>query len=294
VAFSTDVAPGAAIAQQAFGHDLVVWRTTDGSVRVQDAVCPHLGAHLGHGGRVEGDSIQCPFHGWRYDDAGVCVSAPHAAQPPRVCVPTWPVVEQDGVVLAWNDSAGREPSWSMPAFGDADDAEENPWTDDVVGSWRIRSHPQEVCENSADVAHFQFVHRSQFMAVVDGPSVDGPVLRTTIAPRDGSSGMAPLVGEVHGPGLVLAFGGGDGYSGLYRLYVTPIDGEHVELRGMVRVQTDEVRRQELHRLMADAVFAEWEADVPIWEHKAHIARPPLLPYERAILTFRRWYGQFYD
>ncbi|MEU8891891.1 Rieske 2Fe-2S domain-containing protein [Streptomyces sp. NPDC048442] len=38
---------------------------TEGAVRVFDADCPHRGAHLGHGGRLDGDCLVCPFHGRR-------------------------------------------------------------------------------------------------------------------------------------------------------------------------------------------------------------------------------------
>ncbi|GLW49152.1 hypothetical protein Stsp02_48130 [Streptomyces sp. NBRC 14336] len=38
---------------------------SDGGLRVYDADCPHRGAHLGHGGRVEGGCLVCPFHGRR-------------------------------------------------------------------------------------------------------------------------------------------------------------------------------------------------------------------------------------
>jgi hypothetical protein len=34
-------------------------------VRAVDAICPHRGAHLGHGGRLHDDSIVCPFHGYQ-------------------------------------------------------------------------------------------------------------------------------------------------------------------------------------------------------------------------------------
>lgn len=34
-------------------------------VRVFDANCPHRGAHLGHGGVLAGDCVECPFHGRR-------------------------------------------------------------------------------------------------------------------------------------------------------------------------------------------------------------------------------------
>ena len=60
----------------AFGNDLVAFRSTAGKVTVLDAYCPHLGAHLGYGGRVIGDTVNCPFHGWVFNQSGDCVDIP--------------------------------------------------------------------------------------------------------------------------------------------------------------------------------------------------------------------------
>ena len=60
----------------AFGNDLVAFRSTAGKVTVLDAYCPHLGAHLGYGGRVINDKINCPFHGWIFNESGDCVHIP--------------------------------------------------------------------------------------------------------------------------------------------------------------------------------------------------------------------------
>ena len=60
----------------AFGNDLVAFRSTAGKVTVLDAYCPHLGAHLGYGGRVINDTVNCPFHGWIFNQSGDCVHIP--------------------------------------------------------------------------------------------------------------------------------------------------------------------------------------------------------------------------
>ncbi|MCA9575200.1 MAG: Rieske 2Fe-2S domain-containing protein, partial [Myxococcales bacterium] len=49
-----------------FGKDLVLYRTESGEAVMLDAFCPHLGAHLGHGGKVKGENIECPFHAWQF------------------------------------------------------------------------------------------------------------------------------------------------------------------------------------------------------------------------------------
>ncbi|WP_428103479.1 Rieske 2Fe-2S domain-containing protein [Candidatus Rariloculus sp.] len=46
------------------------------------AFCPHLGANLSYG-RVRGDCIKCPFHGWRFTDQGRVASIPCSDRPPR-------------------------------------------------------------------------------------------------------------------------------------------------------------------------------------------------------------------
>src|SRR3954470_15959671 len=62
-----------------FDTPLVAFRTEAGALHLSDAVCPHLGAHLGYGGIVEGDCIVCPFHGWKWDSEGRNVDIPYSA-----------------------------------------------------------------------------------------------------------------------------------------------------------------------------------------------------------------------
>ena len=57
------------------GRELVLYRGQDGTARALDAHCAHMGAHLATG-RVEGDTLRCFFHRWRYDGAGHCVEVP--------------------------------------------------------------------------------------------------------------------------------------------------------------------------------------------------------------------------
>ena len=63
VAYQDEVPPGVAPLDVG-GRRLMTVREDD-RVRVFDADCPHRGAHLGHGGRVVGDCVECPFHGRR-------------------------------------------------------------------------------------------------------------------------------------------------------------------------------------------------------------------------------------
>ena len=76
--YSAELPPGEVKPLHYFGENLVLFRTESGVPAVLDAYCPHLGAHLGHGGKVQQESVACPFHGWRFNPAGECVEVPYA------------------------------------------------------------------------------------------------------------------------------------------------------------------------------------------------------------------------
>ena len=81
VAEAKDLLPGEVRSLYLFGRDLVLYRTAGGVPRMVDAHCPHLGAHLGVGGKVEGECLQCPFHGWSFGEDGQCVDIPYSDSP---------------------------------------------------------------------------------------------------------------------------------------------------------------------------------------------------------------------
>src|SRR5687768_16773481 len=114
VAWSSELLPGAVKPLVYFGKALVLFRTEQGVATLLDAHCPHLGAHLGYGGKVQGESLVCPFHAWRYDTAGQCVEVPYATKiPPRAQVACWPIVEKNGVIMAWYDADKAPPAWEI-------------------------------------------------------------------------------------------------------------------------------------------------------------------------------------
>jgi len=300
VASSDTLTPGEVRPVRYFGEELVLFRTQSGEARLFDAYCPHLGAHLGHGGEVLGSELVCPFHGWRFDGDGACTAMPYGKRIPATArTRPWTLREQNGVILAWHSTAGDSPDWEMPVFDDSN------WTPCVSRSWLIRGHTQEVCENTADLGHFRFIHQTHVMKALSEPKLDGPFfslpmeadpealvpeLRKEDPPTEGT-------GYCFGPGLTAAdiTLKGSGLEAMQRLYVTPVDDEHIELRGVVTVGklADPEATEAYAKGLAEAVFAQWEADVPIWEHKVYRKTPALNDYESAIATFRRWYAQFY-
>ena len=90
VSRSHELQVGEVKAVQAFDRELVLYRTRSGVPVLQDTYCPHLGANLAVGGRVVGESIRCPFHGWRFSAQGKCEEIPYCEEiPERARLRTW-------------------------------------------------------------------------------------------------------------------------------------------------------------------------------------------------------------
>jgi 3-ketosteroid 9alpha-monooxygenase subunit A len=111
---SAELAPGDLRPLRHSGRDLLLFRTERGIAVVTGAHCPHAFAYMGDGGWVQGETIVCPFHQWRYDADGICVNAPYRPGLPKPRLRAWPVVERGGRIFAWHDPAGGAPSSEPP------------------------------------------------------------------------------------------------------------------------------------------------------------------------------------
>lgn len=142
------------IARRLHGRSLVVFRDGNGVARVLDGLCPHRGAALARG-RVVGNCIECPYHGWQFDGAGNCqlVPAGNLKQriPPQFHTASFPVVEQQGLI--WT-TLGTPVTPVPPRFDVLDDPKLATVcyvsTQPVTFDWWI--------DNTLDFAHIPYVH----------------------------------------------------------------------------------------------------------------------------------------
>ena len=67
ISYSDELKAGEVKPLRYFNRELALWRGEDGTPRMVDAYCRHLGAHMGHAGRVQGNDLECPFHAWQYN-----------------------------------------------------------------------------------------------------------------------------------------------------------------------------------------------------------------------------------
>lgn len=306
LAYSRDLQPGDVKPLKYFGRDLVMFRTESGAPKVLNAFCPHLGAHLGHGGLVHGENIACPFHGWQFDGDGYCQDVPYATNmPPKVkdrqTIASYPVLERNAMIWAWYHPDNIAPTFDVEEIAEIG-AED--YTDIDVYDWEINTIVQETGENGADVAHFMYVHSAQEMPVGE-VSMDGIKRHTRIknkVPRINDTGEFDEGGDwefIHvdstnvGPGQTI-----QRISRAFEVVmmgtITPIDDQNVHLRftfTMPNSQTD------MNKVLADAtrdnVVGGVEQDIPIWQNKSYVEDPILCDGDGPIAKYRKWFRQFY-
>jgi phenylpropionate dioxygenase-like ring-hydroxylating dioxygenase large terminal subunit len=313
VAKSDDVPVGKVKPVTMMGRELVVFRTDDGAVHVTNAHCPHFGVHLGHGGRIKGDCIRCPFHGWEFRASdGECQRIPAGDLPPRKArLVRWDTHEIAGLILTWFHEEDVAPDWRVSDFPDLDDQPYSEWAD---YEWTIKARIQDLSENDSDVSHAPALH-----GFVDDPAeidlqVEGAECHWRLRARLHYSAFGvpkwmPLLGRdfatdilVRRSGLCLGWirqstrmPGGFPFNTQTLAVTTPIDETHVRL--LLRHRVARTRLPPLTAVMLRAYASMFnrtlEEDIVIWENKIYRMRPAASKSDAPILQFRKWTRQFY-
>jgi len=295
VAETPDIEVGDAKAAFYFDSHLVVWRDDTGEAHVQDAFCPHLGAHLGHGGLVDNCQIVCPFHGWKFDAEGANSEIPYSERINRSAkLRTYPVSERNGFIYAWYHPHEEPPTYEIPVV-------EEILTDDFSGPNKtnhvVETGIQEMAENGVDSAHFRYVHNVDEVPVIERYDIEGH--RTIMeskqrfpTPRGVVDGRIDATAE--GPGVSIVR-----FSGIIDTILvtasTPIRSDQTQTRFhfYVRNLGDAATNSSVGKAFAAEVDKQFIEDMPIWEHKAHLVRPALADTDGPFMKFRKWYSQFY-
>jgi nitrite reductase/ring-hydroxylating ferredoxin subunit len=266
-----------------FGRELVLFRTEAGVPRLVNAYCAHLGANLAVGGRVEGDGIRCPFHGWCYDGgSGRCTDIPYTESdriPTRAQIRAFPTVERNQMIWAWHHLEGKDPFYEVP---DVPEFSDETWSEPSCREFTIATCCQEMAENNHDFAHFKYVHGSDDIPWDTQAIVSDQPYKRAEAPNG-------FVRESFGLGLgVLRMPG----AFTFISSTTPVDEEHVHVRWIFvtpRASGDGASEQ-----LGDLFLTGVSQDIPIWENKAYMERPVLAKEEAGILEHRKWCQQFYS
>ena len=122
-ALSSELKPGKLQRYELLGEPVLLGRTHRGDVYALRDICPHRAAPLS-AGRLVGDTVECPYHGWRFRTDGACMAIPslvdeQAIDVSRIKVRRYPAAESQGMVFVWISGDPRfdgEPPISPPVF----------------------------------------------------------------------------------------------------------------------------------------------------------------------------------
>jgi 3-ketosteroid 9alpha-monooxygenase subunit A len=322
--FSRELAVGDVKQLHYFDQDFVIYRGESGQAAILDAFCPHLGANLASGGgRLRGDNLACPFHGWTFAPDGQCVDIPYASKIPDKAVNAlkgWPVLEKNGFIALWYDPEGNPPEDYLPDITQWGEGPEH-WGDWQFQRSRIRARACDVIENIVDIAHFPHVHGgkvqsfenkfgdrtvTQISKVQNDP--DAQMVIPPNLPFDILEARAQSVGDdadawgdatYHGPSIMYYYtesrSSRISYQSWWVNYHIPVNSEELDLCSAVIVNslTDEPLPREFVDLYPQSAHAAFGMDVEIWKDKIYQAEPILCDGDGPINKLRRWYEQYY-
>ncbi|MEM9069400.1 MAG: aromatic ring-hydroxylating dioxygenase subunit alpha [Myxococcota bacterium] len=190
------------IARTILGIPLVLYRGDDGVSALLDR-CPHRNVPLSLG-RVEQGTLQCGYHGWRFDGSGACVEVPGLCGAGNKGtgrrVDAFPTREEDGFIWVYA-TAGPRPERDPYRFPHLRD----PAYTTVRQTLDVDGTLHAAAENALDVLHTHFLHRGLFRSEGERNEIEVVVRRWPDRVE------AQYIGEPRPEGLigrVLAPGGG--------------------------------------------------------------------------------------
>jgi nitrite reductase/ring-hydroxylating ferredoxin subunit len=260
-----------------------------------DAVCPHRGAHLGYGGRVEGETIVCPFHGRRI--------ALGCRDDQAYCVRRYRTLTAGGLVFVLLD---EHHEYGLTSFLQTLDA-----THVFVPGFALKTHAPAaiVVENGFDPRHFQSVHGLQSAPTLMMSSGEqGELLMEGTfhadafnaawhGESDGDDARFGFLARIYSPNLCISRLG-DGESEHYVISgASPDDDGTATIRVSVAVAADATGRPPsetaIRALLRDSRLA-YEQDLMIWEHRVHDAPERLAADDQLILAYYDFCSRFLE
>jgi phenylpropionate dioxygenase-like ring-hydroxylating dioxygenase large terminal subunit len=114
---SSELAPCSLKGTVLLGLPILVCKTSQGAVAAMRDICPHRGMPLSFG-KMEGDCVECAYHGWQFDQAGRCRKIPALVQNSpiqvdKIGITTYACRERDGYVWVFVPDP-QQPNQTIP------------------------------------------------------------------------------------------------------------------------------------------------------------------------------------
>jgi len=153
VAYAPDLPAGKPLAVRLLDEEIVLWRV-NGRTHAWRDLCAHRGTKLSLG-KIENQTLICPYHGWVYNEEGRCTRFPaHPEQKPPATARATVYQIQERYNWVWicpgipTGEIPDFPQWGQPGFHLVH-----------CGPYTIQASGPRAIENFLDVTHFPFVHQ---------------------------------------------------------------------------------------------------------------------------------------
>lgn len=156
VAWSREIGRGKTIGTRYAGQPIALVRPEDGSLFALEDRCAHRQVPLSRG-KVQGEAVQCCYHGWAYGRSGRCIDVPYLGKGKLPNgVRTYPCREQAGLVFIFPGDPAKAETTPLPDLSrSVDPAYKTRRFGRPVGC-----HYSFMHENLMDMNH-QFMHMKQ-------------------------------------------------------------------------------------------------------------------------------------
>jgi phenylpropionate dioxygenase-like ring-hydroxylating dioxygenase large terminal subunit len=137
-------------------EQILMFRTSSGEIAAIEDRCPHRFVPLSMGRRI-GDTVQCAYHGLRFDGTGACVEAPNDddSQKARACIKSYTAVERYAVVWLWLGDAKLADPAKIPDFSFLSNREK---FGVCQGYTHLKGNYQLIADNLLDLSHVHYLH----------------------------------------------------------------------------------------------------------------------------------------
>jgi phenylpropionate dioxygenase-like ring-hydroxylating dioxygenase large terminal subunit len=162
-ALGAAVKAGAMARVEIMGEPVLIGRSRAGAVFALRDICPHRAAPLSAGRLTKeadgAESVECPYHGWRYDLGGACRAIPSLVEEQefdvgRIRVRRYPAAESQGLVFVWMGEPGSEPDQPPPVFPGVVGGKPR-----IVERMDFEAHIDHAVVGLMDPAHGPYVHQ---------------------------------------------------------------------------------------------------------------------------------------
>ena len=289
-----------------FGQDFALYRGESGIPVMLDAYCAHMGTHITasqsamivqNGEQIEGDSIRCPYHGWRYGPDGQLNDIPYhdGPCPKSAAIKSYHVKDVMGCVMIWWDPEGGEPDYPAPKLAEWDDPSWVHWELDHLGE--IELHGQEILDNMADAQHLGPTHGAPC------EYFENEIENHLCIQRQGGfhqvyNSMLTTTTWYTGPGILLSKQEFGDVLTFELIANTPVDDGVSKVWHAALAQAQNIPHSEEDIATAKGIQAgaldAFAADFDVWRHKRSAIRIMQMPNDGPFKMVRKWYAQFFD